>query len=726
MAPAQASGECAAAPAEAVEATRTLPPASTHVPHIDGLRAIAVLAVIVYHLDETWLPGGFAGVDVFFAISGFVVSASVGQWNRGGFGAFLGYFYARRMQRIAPALILCLLLTGVASTMFIPPAWLSNANEQTGAYAFFGLSNWFLANHRESYFSPTVEFNPYTHTWSLGVEEQFYLLFPLLFFAWTRGGRWRQLSLALFTLAMLGSIAWAARLGRSDPAAAFYLITTRLWELAAGVLLYQALALAGRGHAAPARTATLFSHSGVLLSLGLLAAGLFVSAPRSFPYPGALLPVLGTLGLIGFLHGRRRGALAAVLGSAPMTWIGRISYSLYLWHWPVFVLLRWTVGLESTTSRIGGVLATFVLATASYRLVERPLRYAPLLQRWPRIGVVAAGLLVIISGWWLSSQIVASRHLLALTTVTREAADWYPHAIATLPDAPACRLDQQVAAAGTGSLAILTRVGCAAPDEPPPTVFVIGDSHATAYVRLLSEHVLRTGARVVLYHNSSCTFVSLQLHREGGICPAQAKAAVADMLARSRPGDVVFLAALRLTRFSNQFAAVDEAAAWQSMIGEPAKAMRHRAEDEAIALLQPLADRGLHIVLEAPKPLLRAPPFRCSDRFNAGNPICRPGLSIARDEIERYRRPVLDSFARLAARMPAISIWDPLPILCPGAVCEARMDGRPLYFDGDHLSAYGNRMLLPDFERHLQTSTASPQQTHAGSAAPDHSPHLSD
>ena len=711
----------AATAAPAIDALRAPLPASTHVPHIDGLRAIAVLAVIVYHLKETWLPGGFAGVDVFFAISGFVVSASVGNWNRGGFGAFLGYFYARRMQRIAPALIVCLLLVGIASTMFIPLAWLSNANEQTGLYAFFGLSNWYLANHRESYFSPTVEFNPYTHTWSLGVEEQFYLLFPLLFFAWTRGGRWRQVSVALFALAMLVSIAWASRLGRSDHAAAFYLITTRLWELAAGVLLYQVLALAGRGQTTPSHPTTWWSRTGALLSLGLMAAGLLFSAPRSFPYPGAFLPVLGTLGLIGFLHGRRRGPLAAALGSSPMAYIGRISYSLYLWHWPVFVLLRWTFGLESTASRIGGVAATFVLAAASYHLVERPLRYAPMLRRWPRAAVVAAGLLVIVGGWWLSPQIVASRHLLAQTTVTRHAADWYPHAALSVPDVPGCRLEQRAAAAGTGSLVVYTRAGCPAPDRLPPTIFVIGDSHATAYARLLSEHVLRTGASVVLYHNPSCTFVSLQPLREGGICPAQAKAAVADMLARSRPGDVVFLAALRLTRFSHQFAAVDEDAARKSMLGKPAMEMRRHAEDDAIALLQPLADRGLHLVLEAPKPVLRAPPFRCADWFNAGNPICRPGLTITREDIERYRSPVLDSFARMTARMPALGIWDPLPILCPAAVCEASMDGRPLYFDGDHLSAYGNRVLMADFERHLGAlATELPMAD-----ARDHSPHLS-
>ncbi|MCW5569427.1 MAG: acyltransferase, partial [Dokdonella sp.] len=134
--------------------------------YIDGLRAIAVLGVIAYHLDSGWLPGGFAGVDVFFVISGFVVSASVARWNGSGLGGFLAYFYARRIRRIVPALVFCLLSTSLACTLFIPFAWLSSAIETTGRYAFFGLSNLYLASHNESYFSPTAEFNPYTHTWS--------------------------------------------------------------------------------------------------------------------------------------------------------------------------------------------------------------------------------------------------------------------------------------------------------------------------------------------------------------------------------------------------------------------------------------------------------------------------------------------------------------------------------------------------------------------------------
>lgn len=147
------------------------------------------------------------------------------------------------------------------------------------------------------------------------------------------------------------------------------------------------------------------------------------------------------------------------------------------------------------------------------------------------------------------------------------------------------------------------------------------------------------------------------------------------------------------------------------MTGPAATAARLAAERALPSLLEPLAAKGLHIVLEAPKPLLRAPPFRCSDAFNASNPICAPGLTITREEIDRYRAPVLESFSRLAARMPALSVWDPLPVLCPGSTCAATMQGKPLYFDGDHLSAYGNRLLLPSFTRHLAAITG---------AAPDH------
>jgi len=688
----------------ASDADRVSP--TRHVPHIDGLRAIAVLAVIVYHLHETWLPGGFAGVDIFFAISGFVVATSVGDWSKGGFAAFLGYFYARRLQRIAPALMACLLVTGLASALFIPPSWLSHANETTGSYAFFGLSNWYLAFHRENYFSPAVDFNPYMHTWSLGVEEQFYLLFPPLFFLWTRGGRRRGVCAVLFAIALAASLFWAARLGRSDPTAAFYLITTRLFELAAGVLLYQWLARRGE---APAHSAisNIVAAAGAWLALAAIGYALATSSPRAFPYPGALLPIAGTIALLGCLHGRD-GALQRVLGGAAITYVGRISYSLYLWHWPVFVLLRWTCGLESTTTRIAGVLLTFAFAAVSYRFVERPLRYSPWLRRWHRAAVVGAGIAVIAASWWLGSFIVEQRAAVSMSTVTRHAADWYPAALQSLPEAPGCRLSTQPGSAGSNPFAVFTRTGCAAPPTRAPTIFVTGDSHASAFIGMLTAHVLRSGGSVVLYYNSGCTYASLQPEREGGACPAQTRAALDDMLARAQSGDVLFLPALRLIRFSNQFAATNVAVARATMASTASEAARRKSEEALLSQLEPFAARGVHVVLEAPTPQLPSPPFRCADTFDRGNPICAPGLSLPREDLLHYRAPVLAAFARMREKQSAISIWDPFPLLCPGTTCEAFRDGRPLYFDGDHISGYANTLLLPSFEQHLSMRAARP------------------
>jgi peptidoglycan/LPS O-acetylase OafA/YrhL len=151
-----------------------------YVPSIDGLRAVAVLMVMAYHLDRHLLPGGFVGVDIFFVISGFVVMLSIYQHRFNSIFELVSYFYARRLTRIAPALIFMLLVVSLASTSFIPSAWLSDTNSKTALYAFFGVSNLLLYDQSENYFDPRTDFNPFVHTWSLGIEEQFYLVFPLM------------------------------------------------------------------------------------------------------------------------------------------------------------------------------------------------------------------------------------------------------------------------------------------------------------------------------------------------------------------------------------------------------------------------------------------------------------------------------------------------------------------------------------------------------------------
>jgi len=210
-------------------------PRSTYVPHIDGLRAVAVLSVILYHLNERWLPGGFSGVDIFFVISGFVVSASVAELKKTSPLGFFGYFYARRILRIVPALVVCLVVTHIATMLFVPWAWLSSANDRTGLYAFFGLSNFILAYAGNDYFSPTSDFNPYTHTWSLGVEEQFYLITPLfMLFAWRFLPKHAKL---LFAVVAALSLAAAYAVSHRNQTFVFYLTPFRAWELALGALL---------------------------------------------------------------------------------------------------------------------------------------------------------------------------------------------------------------------------------------------------------------------------------------------------------------------------------------------------------------------------------------------------------------------------------------------------------------------------------------------------------
>ncbi|CAK0758439.1 exopolysaccharide production protein ExoZ [Gammaproteobacteria bacterium] len=324
----------------------------TYFPYVDGLRAIAILSVVIYHLNPAWLPGGFSGVDIFFVISGFIVSASVSSLDRVGLLKFMPFFYARRFQRIGPALIICLLATALVTALLIPAAWLSGSIQETGLYAFFGLSNFMLVKTSNDYFSPIAEFNPYTHTWSLGVEEQFYFLFPLLFFTWSFRP-WRRVTTGLFVVALVASLGYSAWLGQTDKISAFYMIASRFWQLAAGVLLFQIMTLLGRRFDTSEQPSPGWFTAGALFSLWLIGYGFAVSKPERYPFPGAIPSVLGTLGVLGFLHGQRaENPVMRCLVNRPIVFIGKISYSLYLWHWPVLVLFRWTVRSEEHTSEL--------------------------------------------------------------------------------------------------------------------------------------------------------------------------------------------------------------------------------------------------------------------------------------------------------------------------------------------------------------------------------------
>ncbi len=660
---------------------------------IDSLRAVAVVAVILYHLDPRLLPGGFVGVDIFFVISGFVVSRSVSTAKDGSFFGFLTYFYSRRLLRIMPALAVCLLLTTLATVLFIPFAWLSSTSQRTGMAAFFGFSNFILAATSDDYFSPRAEFNSFTHTWSLGVEEQYYLIFPLVFILWLRG----RAGLSGIVLAVLAtvSLALAIPATAAQPDRAFYLIHYRFWELAAGALLFQTM------EQRPIRTGAL---AGAVLSMLAIGFALITASPRSTPFPGAILPVLGTLGVILCFRALPASSRLLRLSAHPVpVYLGRISYSLYLWHWPVFVLLRWTAGLDSVAAMVIALLLTFAAAALSYRWVETPPRRSPRLARLPRIAIVGIGLAAAGIGWAGASGIWALRPLISFSTVSRHPGDWFGYRMVNSPGA--CRLVVKSYPIANGAAQSLSRGGCDAPVTLDRHLYVIGDSHSTAYEVMVRQTVMDTGARAEHMSAGGCGTLNL-IDAESPACHAFRTAAFDAVLATAAPGDVIFLPALRLPRISDQFGFFGESAARAHISDPQTQALRAEQEAAFAELLHTLAARRIHVVLEAPPPVFAAPAFRCADWFNQANPICAGGLTIARATIDDLRAPVLLVFARQQALAANLHVWDPLPLLCPAATCAVMRAGRPVYFDRDHLSGYGNTVLVPEFESFLASLPA--------------------
>lgn len=671
-------------------------------PHIDGLRALAVLSVVIYHLDARWLPGGFSGVDVFFVISGFIVSASVGSRAGENLPAFASFFLARRIRRIAPALLACLLLTSLFTALLVPSAWLSEANQKTGHYAFFGLSNVILARTSNDYFSPIADFNPYMHTWSLGVEEQFYLLFPAMFFLWRYAGRWRMVCAGVFGVALLASATYSAVLGANDATAAFYLIGSRFWELAAGVLLYQLMVLTGRDFDRAEQDPPAWFRWGALVSVLVIALNFFLARPNQFPFPGALLSVIGTLGALFFMHGNvHRGALAWLLTSPPARYIGRISYSLYLWHWPVFVLFRWTVGTDTAICRMNALVIATVLSMLSYHCVETPFRNARRIRWVSRWRVVVVGILCIGVASWVGRRIDKSQPRLSLSTVTQHAGDWYPLPLKADASFPGCKVNYSSAPLATGFTLDFSRSGCLGQDEGV-RVFVVGDSHAMSLQTLFTLHLMASGGVLKLYNNGGCPFVSLQPWRENNdVCHRNAVAVMQDLQANLRPGDVVFLPSLRLPRFVDEWIRYPTSQVENQIFGPQGVNGRKGALPRAESMLRSLQAKGARVVIQAPLMVLKEPPFRCAERFSRSNAICAGGPTVERAEVERLRRPALQALQSLASVVPNVTIWDPLAVFCAPDhhQCSAYADGRPLFFDGDHLSGYANRLLQPSFSK---------------------------
>lgn len=332
-------------------------------PAIDGLRAVAVISVFVFHLNHKWLPGGFIGVDVFFVISGYLITSIILK-DCQNHTFSLSRFYQRRIARIFPVFFAVGLVTLAGAGLVYSPQDFASAGATFAAAALSVANLKFML--QGNYFEISLDAQPFLHYWSLSVEEQFYIFFPLLLLLLFKYAR-KHIALAL-SLLLAGSFLASLIMTQANPVWAFYLLPTRAWELLAGCLL-----AVTTDHAKPAtenRWWKLLSIS----SMGLITLSLLV-VHESVNFPGywAMLPVAGAIGL---LMPAARGTIAEkLLATAPLVAVGRISYSLYLWHWPVFSLVDYQMYLASEFYRLTLKIGlSFLAAGLSFWLLENPTR----------------------------------------------------------------------------------------------------------------------------------------------------------------------------------------------------------------------------------------------------------------------------------------------------------------------------------------------------------------
>lgn len=338
-------------------------------PEIDGLRAIAVLAVIVYHAEFVFfgnvlLEGGFIGVDIFFVISGYLISKIILKEliDTGTFS--FRHFYDRRIRRILPVLLVVILVSmPFAWELLVPSAFVEYAQSIISSLLFS--SNFYFLITTTQYGAESSLLKPFLHTWSLSVEEQFYLFFPILFLVFYK---YLRRHLILITIVgILASLQFAEAMSVRDPDFNFYLLPTRGWELLAGTLLALLDMKYGRAHhrllhwTLPAIGLALIVHSMVFMN-------------ETVPHPGynTILPILGICLIIYFSNPRE--PIGVLLASKPMVGIGLISYSLYLWHFPVFAFARIASLSPSDSEKIGWIAITFALSIISYFAIEQPFR----------------------------------------------------------------------------------------------------------------------------------------------------------------------------------------------------------------------------------------------------------------------------------------------------------------------------------------------------------------
>lgn len=630
-------------------------------PDIDGLRAIAVIAVIVGHAFEGWLPGGYLGVDVFFVISGFVITHSLLTRDVGRFGPFLAAFSLRRVKRLLPALLVCVGLTCVVLLFldFAPKTSLI-----TGATALFGISNFFILFQELDYFSASIRYNAFTHTWSLGVEEQFYLLFPLIF--WLSFGpsniqNGQKLFLTIVGLSAMSLISFLL-FQQSSPMAAYYMMPLRFWELGSGVA------------AATALYHSKFRFSEFAGRVSPVALILVMIALFVIPLGEKALGHVAVVGLTTALLmvGRNSYGQTRLLTNSPTRYIGNISYSLYLWHWP-FLTFGLLAPFSVWSNPFWAIFGAVFVSILSYQFIEQPVRR--LKTPKPRLWHFAVALLSIFVVIILVAAGNDYRKSLGLKPI--EAAlrpNFLPLPDSGLPFNPTCVVDGQKRLLLPDTFENCTFAPTSGGDGR--TLWVMGDSHAGHLQGVLLKLRENYGFGVHLIETPGNTFPVI---RPQGFTPREL---LFEKVQESwKPGDVIVLSRLYLYR-KVPLEVLPDLSVWLEKVD---------------LLASILKQNDIELLLVGP------PPMFSFEDIRACVPADVKSCAIARSELKAVIDAVHHDLMGVADKHENVRLLDIFEPLCPkyAPICSPTKNGVFMFRDQDHLNTEGAALLSKYFQSML-------------------------
>lgn len=675
--------------------------ADRFIPHIQGLRAIAVLLVVLYHFWPGRLTGGYIGVDVFFVISGFLITGHIARELLGTGTVKLGQFWARRARRLLPASLLVLLFCAIAAaTPFLVPLSEMPSELSEIAASTFYVQNWFLAINSADYFGHG-EATMVQHYWSLSLEEQFYIVWPLLMLlaAWLavkffRGQRLRMIVIVLGAVTA-ASFVLCVVYTMADPAAAYFVTFGRMWQFGVGA----AIALVPALRVNHPVVSFVLGWAGII---AVLYAGATFDGQTLFPGYAAALPTLGTAAVIAASNTERWWYPTRVLALRPMQFVGDISYSLYLWHWPLIIIAP-TVPFWGLTiyHRVSLLFLCFLLAWLTKRFVENPARsWKPLTSRPPRVTLwLSLGAMLFVGavtlGAWLANATAYERGVETLQEVRDNPPPCFGAGFADpgcenaaghdtiLPSPDFARADRSGHNECFMQLNDPRPISCEFGSREPdaPRVLLIGDSHAHQLLSTFQSMAESEGWHLTTFFKGGCAWNTTPVDRPGAFGTActqwrgDVQAQLDDM-----DFDVVFTAAYSDADYSAEgFASSYDAAvagfrgAWQTM-----------------------TERGVPVVTIVDHPFWDADPNRCLRIRDQASCV---GL---RADMLTDKDPTRGA----AEGMPSVTLLDFTDVYCDDMLCYPVVAGANVYRDRDHLTVTFANTLLPQIRAALQTAMA--------------------